>query len=870
MVFPGPAPLGRGIVHRPGQQIPPACRHWPKVVVGEAEVADPAEVLEELHGRWLGREPVAVELGVDPAMLQVPQRCLRAPWELSPSFEFPTERLHFLVWANNWDLRSGTPLWWWSRKAQRLGAALGGPADVLLEGARPAWIDGGARGPLEGIGDHGLLHWEAVEAGRLELDRRAEAPTGLADDQAAAVTHGSGPARVIAPAGSGKTRVLSERLRHLVQGRGWQPESVAAVAFNRRAAAEMSERCEGLDVRIRTLNSLGLAICSGTGPFLRPASAPKEVAAEAGVRSLLESLLRPRHRANTDPLAPYLDGLRLIRLGLVPPPVAEEQAAAPGLAELFETFRRSLSEAGLIDFDGQVYEAIAVLLSDPDARRAARRACRHLAVDELQDMTPAHMLLLRLLAAPTYDVFGVGDDDQVIYGFAGATPSFLLDFERYFPGAADYRLGINYRCPPAVVTAANRLLAHNRHRVPKSTRPAPSRSAGRGELRVARLRPEDHAAAAMDFVEELVGQGVRPADIAVLARVRSLLLPAQLAAAERRLALRKPLGVAVLERTGLRAALAWLRLAHNPHRMRGEDLAEAMRRPRRAISAATARFLAPAEGTSLEEMSGKVGHCPARERAAAAAFVSDLAALADLGRQGDAGRVLAYVRNDIGLGKAMDRLDSSSPSSKRSAHAEDLAALSHAASLHPSLESFESWLRSNLSYPGDPAGVELSTIHRVKGRQWRAVVLLGADQGVLPHRRSADIEEERRVFHVAITRCEERLVVLADGRRPSRFVSEMASASPPPASPPPASPAPPPGPVPAPELLEALRAWRRQRAAADGVPAYVVFSDAQLEGIASASPSCSEELAACRGVGPTRLDRYGEELLGLLASLSGR
>ena len=106
-----------------------------------------------------------------------------------------------------------------------------------------------------------------------------------------------------------------------------------------------------------------------------------------------------------------------------------------------------MAEAGAVDFDEQIYQAIEILLTNPDARSVAQSKCRHLLVDEFQDLNPAHLLLIRLLAAPAYDCFGVGDDDQVIYAYSGATPEFLINFAHYFPGAGAHDLKVNYRCP---------------------------------------------------------------------------------------------------------------------------------------------------------------------------------------------------------------------------------------------------------------------------------------------------------------------------------------------------------------------------------------------------------------------------------------
>ena len=300
----------------------------------------------------------------------------------------------------------------------------------------------------------------------------------LAPDQLAAVDHAAGPARVIAPAGSGKTRVLTERLRLLVR-RGTYPGAVTALAYNTRAAEEMRERTGDVlgpdGPHVRTLNSLALWVCNAFGP-----AGPVRVVDEMGVRDLIGELFEVKRQANTDTTAPFLAALSLIRLGLVSPAAAEEAYPdASGIADGFDGYRATLAERGLVDFDEQIYRAIEILAADPAARAAAQARCRRMLVDEFQDLTPAHLLLIRLLVAPGFDCFGVGDDDQVIYGYSGATPEYLIDFADYFPGAADHPLEVNYRCPPAVVDAARHLLTYNHERVAKTIR-SPEGRAGPG------------------------------------------------------------------------------------------------------------------------------------------------------------------------------------------------------------------------------------------------------------------------------------------------------------------------------------------------------------------------------------------------------
>ena len=241
----------------PGDQAPVDSRLRVRVDAGLLDGGRPlAETVEVLHRAWVARERVVVELAVDQEELRRPEVEETPAWRLGSDFTFLRERLHFLVWANNWDLRNGRPIWWWGRKAAGLGARLDDRADIVFKGV-PTWVDGGPRGPLE----LPVIHAESVEAGRLALVPDAVAPVeDLADDQRAAVNHHHGPARIIAPAGSGKTRTLNARLVHLVDRRGIEPSLVTAVAYNNRAAAEMRTRLGRQDLHIRTIHSLGWRI----------------------------------------------------------------------------------------------------------------------------------------------------------------------------------------------------------------------------------------------------------------------------------------------------------------------------------------------------------------------------------------------------------------------------------------------------------------------------------------------------------------------------------------------------------------------------------------------------------------------------------
>ncbi|GMU55781.1 MAG: hypothetical protein AMXMBFR33_49270 [Candidatus Xenobia bacterium] len=727
--------LGRGLVCLPGAAVPAEFQHLPRV-----------DDLQELHRCWLERRPVVVELKLSKAELKTRERWTGEVYTLTPKFEFARERLHFLTWANNYDGTAvGPPIWWHSRLACRLGARPCEEADVLLADG-PAWCDGGPRGMP------GVLHRETIESGRLERTRARSSAAALAPDQARAVAHGHGPARILAPAGSGKTRVLTERLRHLLLDRGYEGERVTALAYNRRAAEEMRQRTADFQPNVRTLHALGFSI-------LRAHSGPR-LLEEREVRDILRSLIAVPQVLGQDPLVPYLEALAEVRLGLREPGQVEARRGdVPGLTALFPAYRAKLRQRNLIDHDEQIYQALEVLLSEPELRQKAQRACTHLLVDEFQDLTPAYLLLVRLLSAPSYQVFGVGDDDQVIYGYTGATPEFLVHFEDYFPGAESYALEVNYRCPARVVEAANSLLSRNRQRVVKKVRPAEASS--QASIDVLRADHLDWAAQAVRFLKGWL-ESFEPTQIAVLSRVQASLMALHVYLSEAGVPFVSILSASVLERTGARTALAYLRLARGA--FTPVDLRDALRRPnrrlRREIVEQAARCRNQAE---LARLSDSLEDWPSSQLDE---FLRDLSAM---GSRRSPEEALRYLRQSVGLGDAMRELDAGGA---EASHYDDLVALEQTARLHPSWESFESWLRELLSRPGRP-GITLSTVHRVKGMEWDGVLVYGAQMGLLPHRLADDLEEERRIFHVALTRGRQRVAVLADAREPSGFLSEL-------------------------------------------------------------------------------------------------
>ena len=479
---------------------------------------------------------------------------------------------------------------------------------------------------------------------------------------------------------------------------------------------------------------------------------------------------------------------------------------------------------------------------------------------------------MRLLAIPGLDVFGVGDDDQVLYGYMGATPRFLIDFGRWFPGGGAHPLEVNHRCPAAVTAAAASLLERNQVRVAKVIRPGPAADPDPGCLEVRRHAPERAASELLEVVQGWLDAGATPDEVAVLTRVNSLLLAPQVALRQAGVPVASELGEEVLRRTGVQAALAYLRLAADPGAMSGSDISAILKRPSRGGLPQWLPDRLQRRGTwsvrSLRQLCDSLQKD--RERQNLMTVASDLERLAAAAK-GGVRDCLTFVRDDIGLGQAMGLLDSSK-GGQGGSNLDDLEALLQLADLHDEVETFEAWLRAHLGSSPDEHGVTLATVHRVKGQEWDRVLLFGLTEGISPHRLAADLEEERRIVHVGITRGRRRVVVLGDAARPSPFLDELEGRDPPRrATSRPSAPAalpvrrPPVPIVPGdPGVSAALRAWRTERARQEGKPPYIYLTDALVEAIAAKRPATLFELRALPGIGPKKLDDYGEDILALV------
>jgi len=658
---------------------------------------------------------------------------------------------------------------------------------------------------------------------------------GLNRAQREAARATSGPVAILAGAGTGKTRVISRRAAYAIATRVVPAAEVLLVTFTDKAAAEMGERLRELGqpgVAARTFHAHALSQLRHFWPAGHGgAPAPAILESKFPVLGRIARGLPGGYRFTpVKDLAGEIEWAKNRRIGAGEYATA---AAAAGreppipvelMARTFADYERSKMRAGRIDFEDMLGATVDLLETDAEAAAIVRARKRWFSVDEYQDTNPLQERLLALWAGPSLDVCVVGDEDQTIYSFTGASSGYLRDFARTHPGTTIVELTENYRSSPEILGLANRLIATTgRMKVLTATRPS-----GPPPSRVAYADPPAELAGLVRAIRARLSEGIVPAEIAVLVRLNAQLVPIEsaLTAAAIPYVVR---GGRFYERPDVRAAVRAIQRAKST--VGGRDLPAAIQ----AIFASELGYDPAATPSAPEE----------RERAA------DLA-------------VLLAIAADFEPSPASDANESGT--------ADFLAELARRDAAE----------RANVG-----GGVTLSTIHRAKGLEWDAVFMPGLEEGSLPIGQAAGdpaaIDEERRLLYVGITRARIHLAVSwaarrsgANGRegsrRPSRFLVDLglvqsrtasstgrARSIAPTAGPPGARPTDDP-------LFDALRTWRSERARADGVPAYVIAHDATLAEIAAARPRSLAALGAVKGMGPTRLERYGSEILAVLAA----
>ena len=701
---------------------------------------------------------------------------------------------------------------------------------------------------------------------------------GLDPEQREVATALRGPVRVLAGAGTGKTRAITHRIAYGVACGVFQPTQLLAVTFTTRAAGELRTRLRSLGaggVQARTFHSAALRQARYFWPKVYGGELPPLLESKLG---LVGSAAR-RNRLSTQPgvLRDLAGEIEWAKVSNVRPEDYAKVAAARSrevsaadpatVAAVFASYEEVKRDAGRIDMEDVLLCAAAVIAEDDRVAAEVRRQYHHFVVDEFQDVSPIQAALLDLWLGGRHELCVVGDPAQTIYSFAGASARYLLELPKQHPGTRSVELVRNYRSTPQVVEAANRMLGVG---------PAPGPGSGSGASgggaagpRGVRLRSQQESGAPVGYTE--YPDEVAEAEGAA-AQVRREVdggTPAR--------------GIAVLVRINAQSQAFEEALAARgvPYVVRGAERFFSRAEVRQAVTLVRGAARgqedagAPTVGPALVEQVTAV--------------------LAGMGWAPTA---------PTARGSARDRWESLQALI-------DLAAAFAEADPAAPLRSFVDDLDRRAAEQHAPVadGVTIATLHAAKGLEWDVVFLAGACEGTLPITYAMDdpvaVEEERRLAYVGVTRARRRLEVswaLARtpggraSRRPSRFLDGLR----------PESPAERTGARSAgsrsrsgraagpatcrscggtlgtvaerrvgrcegcpatydEELFEALREWRSQTAKAASVPAYVVFTDLTLQAIAESRPDSEQALLAINGIGGAKIEKYADAVLALVA-----
>ena len=625
---------------------------------------------------------------------------------------------------------------------------------------------------------------------------------GLNPAQREAVLETEGPLLVIAGAGSGKTRVLTNRVGHLITACGVKPNEILAITFTNKAANEMKERLE--DLLGPTARRLWiLTFHAACGRILRR-EAPRlgyrtnfTIYDQADQIRLTKACLEELDR---DPKRFVPRGIHAqistAKNNLVGPNEYKTRVASfydQTVADTYELYQRRLFTSNAVDFDDLLYLTVDVLERFPEALERWRKAFRYVLVDEYQDTNHAQYRLLQLLAGEHKNLFAVGDPDQSIYAFRGADIRNILEFERDFPGTRTIPLEQNYRSTNTILRAANHVIANNRERKPKNL----FSELGEGDpVRVYEVEDE-HAEARFVAAEiaGLVEEGLNGSEIGVFYRTNAQSRVLEDILVRQGIAYQVVGGPRYYERAEIKDLIAYLQVIDNPYD--AVSLQRIVNRPRRGIgdsSMARLQTYADAHGISLWEAfefgeEAGVGAAPLK---AVREFRTLMQSLMSGALELDVSDLLERVLEGSGYITSLEA-ERTIEAQGRIENLQELVGVAREyqeqADELPNLSTFlqEISLYSDQdAMRGEGSLVTLMTLHNAKGLEFRAVFMIGMEEGIFPHSRSLEentLEEERRLAYVGMTRAKERLVLTHASARSlwgnrnynlaSRFLDEL-------------------------------------------------------------------------------------------------
>jgi DNA helicase-2/ATP-dependent DNA helicase PcrA len=593
--------------------------------------------------------------------------------------------------------------------------------------------------------------------------------------QRIAVEHGQGPALVLAGAGSGKTRVITYRIVYLIQNGAARPESILAVTFTNKAAKEMRDRVHTLLGPSRSAEPLITTFHSFCVRLLRREIHRLGYKGDFSIydtddqRRLMKHILEDEQRTAKDLLPrEILSRISFAKNHNVPAEVFADHypsARADDLQYLYHLYEKRLRKANALDFDDLLLKAAELLGRFPEVRAFYSDWYRYILVDEYQDTNRPQYDLLQLLAAKHRNIFVVGDEDQSIYKFRGANLGNILDFERDFPGAKVIKLEQNYRSTQNILDIAGSVVANNFQRKGKVLWTENAHGDAASCCRCPSARAE--AEWVVSRIQQL--QRKNPdTHIAVLYRTNALSRNFEDVLIQHGVSYIVVGSVGFFSRMEVKDMLAYLRVVYNPE----DDIAllRIMNTPARGIGDTTVEQLTRAavdRGIPISQVVRELAQDPARAgraQRALARFQALLDGWCAQIEQSAAGDLLESIVEQSGYLKMLDQRETPEEAASRIANIDELVRAAHE-SEERGETVFEFLDRASLSSELDQldpnARVALLTVHSAKGLEFDVVFVAGLEEGLFPHFQARDsvedLEEERRLCYVAMTRAREKL-----------------------------------------------------------------------------------------------------------------
>lgn len=630
----------------------------------------------------------------------------------------------------------------------------------------------------------------------------------LNPSQREAVTHGEGPLLIFAGAGSGKTRVLTYRVAYLIATRGVRPEQIFCATFTNKAANEMKERIVELvgggsrGIWMGTFHSLCTRILRTHIPHLGRDS-HFVIFDEDDQLQLLRAVLKELNLDEKSyPARQFSCRISDAKSNLIGPDEFTASARLGGYgrqvaARIYQRYEEKLRENNALDFDDLILYTVRLFRECPEVLEQYQERFRYILVDEFQDVNASQAEFTRLLARKYRNICVVGDDDQSIYGWRGADVRILLDFEEEYPDAKIIKLEQNYRSTQSILDSANAVISHNRSRRPKALWTLK----GRGTPVIVHEAGSEHEEAffAANTIQQLVGEKGRSySDFAILYRINAQSRVFEEVLINTGIPYRVVGGVRFYDRKEIKDFIAYLRVLYNP--LDSISLLRILNVPPRGIgekTVAALQAMAHRHHLSFYEACAEAVErgdlLPPATQRAVEQFWQTLQALRKDSETMSVVDLLRSIGERTGYLESLHREHTLESASRLENIQELFTVAQEFAEQNPDRASLAAFLE-NVSLVSDldqwnqqANAVTLMTLHSAKGLEFPVVFMVGLEEGLLPHQRSLDeageMEEERRLCYVGMTRAQEQLFLTYAWRRTvygrtdihkrSRFLEEL-------------------------------------------------------------------------------------------------